>query len=1263
MAIKISGDIVIDNSKNATFNTLNVAGVDLYTTAQAAYDRANTASANTIYTQGVDVTQNSNITAVNQFAQGAYNTANGANGLAAGAYDTANGANGLAQGAYNTANTNSTNISIIQGVDVTQNTRLNSIETVNNDQNTSISIIQGVNTWQNSQITAVNQFSQSAFDTANGANGLAAGAYNSANTNATNITAVNQFAQSAYDKANTAITTSGGSISGSLSVSQDLTVSGNLTVLGNTTQITVNTLEVKDTIITLGTGNYTSDALDIGFAGHYNDGTNAHAGLIRDSGTKEFYVFQGYTPDTTANNININDSSFQKANLNADYFKGNLITHGVEIYTYNQGINETQNTNITAVNNFTQSAYGTANNASSNTIVTQGVDLWQNSQITAVNQFAAGAYNAANTNATNITIIQGVNNTQNTNITNADSKAQAAYDNSNTKFSSSGGTISGNVTANYYFGDGSKLTGLAPAQQIYTLNNVVSGVSDYMVLKSLATYTVGTQNTTTRTVTTTPTLLTSFITDAGFPNITSIPTGDLIIEFDTQKASGVGGYYCYAEIYKRTSGGVETLLTRTENTSSSTLNSQIQQRANKYIATPLVLDVTDRIVVKIYAVMLTTSASISILFDGAADGALTLPVLPATIYTYVPYVNATANVSLGSYSLSANTVTANVVRFSDGTSQTSAPTNIDSFARTTANTATNNITILQGVDIAQNAAISIIQGVDLWQNTQITYVNQFAQAAFDQANTGQIANVQLTHSNTVNGIPTSLLPGEPSINLNDGRMFIQLNNGKIIDISSTPVGKTYYVSSNGNDNYDGTTPGAAKATIKAAVALASPGDSVVVSSGTYTENTPIIIPQNVQVQGSGERTCIIQPQTSANDVFWVNNNSYVTGFKFTNYTGSAVAFPASVIETGVAQSGGTNTITLNSGASAYGNYYSSMVVTITGGTGSGQSANVNSYDGTTKVATVDANWVTQPDNTSQYSLNIPLRTTPASSTKRYTTYITGSPYIYNSSSITSTGTGIKVDGDLATGGKSMISAQFTQVNSGGKGVHILNDGYAQLVSIYGIFCDTAFLAESGGTASMGNCNVNFGNRGLVANGKGKLAMSATLANNSSSQTYSLTLNNVSANGSLGVTATIPYSGLIMKITGDGDNYYSVSEATTLSGGNTTVTFATSIANSFISGTSVEFYQQSQLRASGQTFEFVGSGTSFAALPKAGGVANSQAQIITIGEGAVFATATDQSGNFIVSDLTIDQETSTISGRTFTKSLFAEMTPYILALEG
>jgi hypothetical protein len=141
--------------------------------------------------------------------------------------------------------------------------------------------------------------------------------------------------------------------------------------------------------------------------------------------------------------------------------------------------------------------------------------------------------------------------------------------------------------------------------------------------------------------------------------------------------------------------------------------------------------------------------------------------------------------------------------------------------------------------------------------------------------------------------------------------------------------------------------------------------------------------------------------------------------------------------------------------------------------------------------------------------------------------------------------------------------------------------------------------------------------------------------------------------------------MVMKIVGDdASTFYTVNSATPLdANGNSTVTFVSSNTTMFTTGTQVNFYQQSQLRASGQTFEFVGAGTNINAIPRLGGVANSANQITTIAEGSVYATSTDEQGNFSVGDLILNQGTATISGRTFTKSLFAVMTPYILALEG
>lgn len=71
---------------------------------------------------------------------------------------------------------------------------------------------------------------------------------------------------------------------------------------------------------------------------------------------------------------------------------------------------------------------------------------------------------------------------------------------------------------------------------------------------------------------------------------------------------------------------------------------------------------------------------------------------------------------------------------------------------------------------------------------------------------------------------------------------------------------------------------------------------------------------------------------------------------------------------GTAQAGGANTITLAAGASAVNNQYVGFSVAITGGTGAGQVQQVTGYVGATKVATMAANWATQPDATSTYNV-------------------------------------------------------------------------------------------------------------------------------------------------------------------------------------------------------------------------------------------------------------------------------------------------------
>ena len=103
---------------------------------------------------------------------------------------------------------------------------------------------------------------------------------------------------------------------------------------------------------------------------------------------------------------------------------------------------------------------------------------------------------------------------------------------------------------------------------------------------------------------------------------------------------------------------------------------------------------------------------------------------------------------------------------------------------------------------------------------------------------------------------------------------------------------------------------------------------------------------------------------------------------------------------------------------------------------------------------------------------------------------------------------------------------------------------------------------------------------------------------------------------------------------------------------------------FPDGATVNFYQRSYISASGYVFEYVGAGTNYGALPQRGVADPVQSkEVVQLNNGKVFFTSTDQNGDFRIGPgLVISQATGVLSGRTFTKSLFANMTPFILAIE-
>ena len=264
-----------------------------------------------------------------------------------------------------------------------------------------------------------------------------------------------------------------------------------------------------------------------------------------------------------------------------------------------------------------------------------------------------------------------------------------------------------------------------------------------------------------------------------------------------------------------------------------------------------------------------------------------------------------------------------------------------------------------------------------------------------------------------------------------------------------------------------------------------------------------------------------------------------------------------------------------------------------------------------------------------------------------------SPYIQNLTSSTTTGTAVFIDGNAtsAISTKAMIVGFFTIINRGGRGIYIVNSGYSQLVNIYTIACDIGIKVESGGFCTLNGSDCSIGNFGLVADGVGPQTTSGNIV----AQFQGLfTLNNLS-NGR-------PNVNTVMLIDGDPE-YYTIDTIIPVDAVSCEVLVQQIYTGNAAPGTGVTFFVRSSIIASAHTFEYVGAGTNPAtALPQYGGIPIDANEVIQINGGIVTYTSTDQKGNFKVGDgFIVNQATATITGDAFYKSLFAQMTPYILAL--
>jgi hypothetical protein len=129
---------------------------------------------------------------------------------------------------------------------------------------------------------------------------------------------------------------------GNQNIDGDLGVTGNLLVTGNVVTVGAEDLVVNDPIIVLANNN-TTNLIDIGYVGKYNDGSGTRElGLIHHASTDKFYLFTNYDDSVEFTNIlDIDDPSFVTATLVANLEGGTVsnLTAAIDVTDGGTGAN------------------------------------------------------------------------------------------------------------------------------------------------------------------------------------------------------------------------------------------------------------------------------------------------------------------------------------------------------------------------------------------------------------------------------------------------------------------------------------------------------------------------------------------------------------------------------------------------------------------------------------------------------------------------------------------------------------------------------------------------------------------------------------------------------------------------------------------------------------------------------------------------------------------------------------------------------------
>lgn len=479
-------------------------------------------------------------------------------------------------------------------------------------------------------------------------------------------------------------------------------------------------------------------------------------------------------------------------------------------------------------------------------------------------------------------------------------------------------------------------------------------------------------------------------------------------------------------------------------------------------------------------------------------------------------------------------------------------------------------------------------------------------------------------------------------------------NASATGINSAP--NVIYVAKDGSDSSNGTSIDNAKLTIAGAVGIATTGTIIKVLAGNYVENNPIEVPAFVSIVGDDLKTVTVTPNTANKDIFHVRKGCYLANMTFTNHVApaAAIGFPTTEIANNV---GG-------------GKWESPYIQNCTSNTTTGTGLRVDGAQAEGLKSIVC-------DSYTQYNQGgVGVAVTNQGFAQLVSVFTIccqeaischkgGQVDLTNSNS--SFGTyGLVADGtsDTAFTGVVTSTAAAAQDNitiNVGSGTTRPYDG--QVVYFDQLYQSVnTITVGSGGTGYTSTPTVTID---APTGPNGETATAFATLDGDSVESITIISSGSQYIGTPDITISGPQSGINTATATISMNpiYYTINSSTPVVSGISTLTLEENLINSVGVGSTAYFSQVSRIVASSHTFEYVGSGNDITtATPKRGGVTVQANEVVTTNGGKVVYTSTDQAGNFRIGDqLQINQNTGTISGRAFSKSLFSEITPFILAL--